>query len=100
MGSTRDPLRGWAFEEYLKQDCGGADNDIYGKFFYYVRDQFERFIERVHTLNLHFEIAACPVQDLASKIGDVKFDRIFVSTAPIHRRHTLCSKLMGCRLQI
>lgn len=54
----------------------GAENDIYGKLFYHVRDLFENFILKLKRMKVHFELV--PMKNQAARaIG--KFDRIHVS---------------------
>lgn len=74
-----DPLDGWNLAEFLGQDTGGADHDIYAKFFYFVRDQFEKFITRVQSLNVNFELSHLDAEKLHFWYPDARFDRIDVS---------------------
>ncbi|KAI8624005.1 hypothetical protein F5Y19DRAFT_491805 [Xylariaceae sp. FL1651] len=74
-----DPLQGWDVAEVNKnKDIGAAVDDIYGKLFYYVRDLFKKFIVRLRTLTISFEIFPYSSRELPKKLGG-RFDRIETS---------------------
>ncbi|TGJ88361.1 hypothetical protein E0Z10_g481 [Xylaria hypoxylon] len=71
-----DPLRGWDLGTINENnDTNGADNDIYGKMFYYVRDLFKRFILKLRTANVTFHVLPYNGYDLAHGT-ELRFDRI------------------------
>ncbi|KAI0976628.1 hypothetical protein F4678DRAFT_468818 [Xylaria arbuscula] len=75
-----DPLRGWDLAMINKNDgTGAADNDIYGKMFYYVRDLFKRFILKLRTINVTFRVFPYSGFDLAEETK-LEFDRIDTAT--------------------
>ncbi|KAI1282791.1 hypothetical protein F5Y07DRAFT_409808 [Xylaria sp. FL0933] len=71
-----DPLRGWDLATINKNtDTGGADNDIYGKMFYYVRDLFQKFILKLRTVDVTFHVLPYSGFDFTQEIK-LEFDRI------------------------
>lgn len=75
-----DPLRGWDIATINKNNgTEGADNDIYGKMFYYVRDLFKRFILKLRTLKVTFHVLPRSGYDFAEETSQ-KFDRIETGT--------------------
>ncbi|KAI0435019.1 hypothetical protein F5Y09DRAFT_353924 [Xylaria sp. FL1042] len=71
-----DPLRGWDLAAINENsDTGGADNDIYGKMFYYVRDLFKRFILKLRAANVTFHVLPYNGFDLTQETK-LEFDRI------------------------
>lgn len=86
-----DPLCSWELEDVLRMNCGGADNDIYGKLFYYVKNQFAKFIQRLRILKLRVDVTTHAAEELHN-VADIKnksFDRIFVSQASYSHRASL-----------
>ncbi|KAI0014697.1 hypothetical protein F4780DRAFT_187552 [Xylariomycetidae sp. FL0641] len=74
-----NPLASWPIAEVMETDNGGADNDVYGKLFYYIRGQFQRFIERLRDLEVEIDVYSLdPVELATGKLGDIKFDRIMM----------------------
>ncbi|KAI0506920.1 hypothetical protein F5B22DRAFT_638889 [Xylaria bambusicola] len=74
-----DPLRGWDLAT-INEEKGTerADNDIYGKLFYYVRNLFKSFILKLRTVNVTFHVVPYNGYDLAQET-QMKFDRIETS---------------------
>ncbi|KAK5631602.1 hypothetical protein RRF57_007316 [Xylaria bambusicola] len=74
-----DPLRGWDLA-MISEEKGteGANNDIYGKLFYYVRNLFKSFILKLRTVNVAFHVLPFSGYDLAEETN-LKFDRIETS---------------------
>ncbi|KAI1309786.1 hypothetical protein F5Y03DRAFT_382905 [Xylaria venustula] len=71
-----DPLRGWDLATINENNgTDGADNDIYGKMFYYVRDMFKRFILKLRTVNVTFRVLPYSGIDLTEETK-LEFDRI------------------------
>lgn len=74
-----DPLRGWDLATINENNgTAGADNDIYGKTFYYVRDLFKRFILKLRTLDVTFHVLPRSGYSFVEETTQ-KFDRIEVS---------------------
>ncbi|KAI0422591.1 hypothetical protein F5X98DRAFT_385611 [Xylaria grammica] len=75
-----DPLRGWDLVTIdANNDTKGANNDIYGKLFYYVRDLFKRFILKLRTAKVTFHVLPYSGYDFAHDTKS-RFDRIETST--------------------
>ncbi|KAF7549131.1 hypothetical protein G7Z17_g6612 [Cylindrodendrum hubeiense] len=79
MGATQEPLAEWPIE-LLDHPCGPAQNDVYGKMFYYVRDLCLTFQKRIKILQPEIRIISMYIHELPSHhtIGPTKkqFDRI------------------------
>ncbi|KAI1425161.1 hypothetical protein F5Y12DRAFT_784924 [Xylaria sp. FL1777] len=73
-----DPLRGWDLATVNENNgTNGANNDIYGKLFYYVRDLFKAFIIKLRTVNVTFHVLPYSGCDLTEQTS-LEFDRIQV----------------------
>lgn len=84
MKPDSDALRGWDLAAINGNNgTEGADNDIYGKMFYYVRDLFKRFILKLRTLDVTFHVLPRSGYDFAKETSQ-KFDRIEVSLRPFY----------------
>ncbi|KAH7111343.1 hypothetical protein B0J11DRAFT_412301, partial [Dendryphion nanum] len=57
MMDDADPLNGWAYSEYIKYVLV-TKNDIYGAFFFYLRDMLLAFCERVRSCRVSFQLLA------------------------------------------
>ncbi|KAI0448489.1 hypothetical protein F5B21DRAFT_521811 [Xylaria acuta] len=79
MKVTSDPLEGWDIDEVAQADNGGAQNDIHGKLFYHVRDQFKLFVSRLRTLKADIEVRCNDAKALPAALSGTKFDRIVIS---------------------
>ncbi|KAK7408096.1 hypothetical protein QQX98_009751 [Neonectria punicea] len=79
MGATQEPLTEWSMG-LLDYDCGPAQNDVYGKMFYYVRDLCVAFQKRIKILPLEIRTISKLIHELPAyhTIGSTKkqFDRI------------------------
>ncbi|KAK6202237.1 hypothetical protein LQW54_008950 [Pestalotiopsis sp. IQ-011] len=71
-----NPLESWDLREVLATDAGVPRNDLYGKLFFHVRGLFEKFIVRLQSLKVDFEIHLCKGADLPKQIAGIRFDRI------------------------
>lgn len=78
MKPASDPLASWPITKVMETIEGKASNDVYGKSFYYVRNQFRMFVERLRTLDIHVEVYCRDAKDLPKKLDGVQFDRIDV----------------------
>lgn len=79
VGATQEPLTEWPME-LLDHPCGPAQNDVYGKMFYYVRDLCIEFQKRINTLQPEIRILSNLIHELPAQhtVGRSKkqFDRI------------------------
>lgn len=79
VGATQEPLTEWPME-LLDHPCGPAQNDVYGKMFYYVRDLCVEFQKRIKTLQPEIRILSNYIHELPAHhtFGPSKkqFDRI------------------------
>lgn len=79
-----NPLESWDLREVLATDAGVPRNDLYGKLFFHVRGLFEKFIVRLQSLKVDFDIHMCEGADLPRQLAGIRFDRIVVSE-PLER---------------
>ncbi|KAI0439396.1 hypothetical protein F4803DRAFT_568531 [Xylaria telfairii] len=79
MKATSDPLSGRDIDEVIKVDNGAAQNDIYGKLFYHIRNQFKLFVSRLRTLKVNIEVNCSDAKALPALLSGTKFDRIVIS---------------------
>ncbi|ETS81734.1 hypothetical protein PFICI_06736 [Pestalotiopsis fici W106-1] len=77
--SFTNPLESWDLNEVLATEAGVSRNDIYGKLFFYVRGLFEKFIVRLRSLKVDFEVHNCDPVELSEHLSGIEFDRIMVS---------------------
>lgn len=77
MKDNADPLDGWSYDEYIK--CVTvAKNDVYGAFFFYLRDMLLAFCKRVRYFKLAFQLLGLNAVTLPAYLKAVRFDRIEV----------------------
>ncbi|KAF3002142.1 hypothetical protein E8E14_002909 [Neopestalotiopsis sp. 37M] len=80
MGGCYDnPLESWDLKEVLAVEAGGPRNDLYGKLFFYVRGLFEKFIIRLQSLKVDFEVHCCQPAEMPKQMAGVKFERIMIA---------------------
>ncbi|KAK5994601.1 hypothetical protein PT974_05080 [Cladobotryum mycophilum] len=99
-GAIAEPLSEWPMELL---DCAGgrARNDVYGKMFYYVRNMFFKFHQRIKTLSLAVGINSKDFRDVPNFLlfhsEPQQFDRIELGTLwdrfP-HLCHVVFTKLL------
>ena len=57
MKDDADPFDGWSYNEYIK--CiSTAKNDVYGAFFYYLRNMLLAFCKRIRSCRMAFQLLA------------------------------------------
>ncbi|KAF0399376.1 hypothetical protein F8M41_009723 [Gigaspora margarita] len=74
-----DPLSGWDLLKVVQVENGTAKDDLYGKLFFYLRNQLELFVDRLQNLNINFDLYDEDALELGQKIKKKQFDRIYVS---------------------
>ncbi|KAM0347333.1 hypothetical protein ACHAPU_004852 [Fusarium lateritium] len=79
MFDNADPLNGWSVQDIEATFTGLATSDIYGKLYYYVRDVLKRFMGRICTTDVSFELLQLDASKLPGQVQDNSFDRIEVS---------------------
>ncbi|CAG8470350.1 20392_t:CDS:2 [Cetraspora pellucida] len=79
MADNSDPLNGWNISEIAKVKCGTANDDFYGKFFFYLREQLENFTDRLQKLSINFDLYDGDALELGKKLKGRLFDRIYVT---------------------
>jgi hypothetical protein len=77
MKDDADPLDGWSHDDYIKY-VPTAKNDVYGAFFFYLRDMLLAFCKRIRSFKMAFQLLAIDAIHLPKYINDAKFDRIEV----------------------
>ncbi|KAI3324399.1 hypothetical protein HD806DRAFT_522187 [Xylariaceae sp. AK1471] len=73
-----DPLSGWRIDE-VNQTPSHAAEDLYGRLFIYLREVFDKFLRRLVTGNLHFELHNVDARELSKHLDAKKYARIEVS---------------------
>ncbi|RIB02514.1 hypothetical protein C2G38_872121 [Gigaspora rosea] len=79
MADSSDPLSGWDIFNIAKVKYGTAKEDFYGKLFFYLREQFEKFIDRLQKLTINFDLYDDDALKLGEKLKGRQFDRIHVT---------------------
>ncbi|CAG8525520.1 4280_t:CDS:1 [Dentiscutata heterogama] len=74
-----DPLSGWDLLKVVQVENGTAKDDLYGKLYFYLRNQLELFVDRLQNLNIKFDLYDEDALNLSQKIKKERFDRIYVS---------------------
>lgn len=83
MTDNADPRNGWPSEEVAATSSGAASNDVYGKLFYFVRQELRRFVKRMSALNISFALLQVDAQDLQDHLRNQLFSRIEVCMVAI-----------------
>lgn len=78
MHDNADPLSGWSSKEVEATSSGPATADVYGKLFYYIREQLRAFLTRLSDLPVSFELFQMDVADLGDNLTRGLFSRIEV----------------------
>ncbi|CAG8510344.1 14603_t:CDS:2, partial [Racocetra fulgida] len=76
---TSDPLSGWDILSVDQVNHGAANDDLYGKLFFYLREQFGMFIDRLQKLTINFNLYDEDALKLCKKFKNKRFDRIYVN---------------------
>ncbi|CAG8628572.1 17908_t:CDS:1 [Dentiscutata erythropus] len=80
MADSADPLSAWDIFKVVQVKYGTADEDFYGKLFFYLREQFEMFIDRLQKFTINFDLYDEDALKLSEKLkGKQFFDRIYVN---------------------
>ncbi|KAF0559057.1 hypothetical protein F8M41_007025 [Gigaspora margarita] len=79
MADSSDPLSGWDIYKVVQVKHGTANEDLYGKLFFYLREQFEMFIDRLQKLTITFDLYDEDALKLCEKLKVKQFDRIYVN---------------------
>jgi hypothetical protein len=77
MKDDADPLDDWSHDDYIKY-VPTAKNDVYGAFFFYLRDILLAFCKRIRSFNIAFQLLAINAVHLPTYDKNTKFDRIEV----------------------
>jgi hypothetical protein len=78
MMDSADPLDGWNLSHILQTSYGPAINDVYGRFFIYLRDLLSSFIRQMMSRRIAFELVNVDANDLPRQLGSRQFARIEV----------------------
>ncbi|RIB13965.1 hypothetical protein C2G38_2018828 [Gigaspora rosea] len=79
ISDNSDPLSRWDIFSVVQIKNGTADEDFYGKLFFYLREQFVMFIDRLQKLSINFDLYDEDALKLDEKLKDKKFDRIYAN---------------------
>ena len=82
MKDSASPLGGRDSAEYL-QFAPAAKNDLLGSLFYFLRNIFSRFCQRLKDLDIHFRLLSVDARELLLHLGEEQsqFDSIEASAA-------------------
>ncbi|KAJ5115575.1 hypothetical protein N7526_011456 [Penicillium atrosanguineum] len=78
LDDKADPLTGWPIWE-VRNEKSHTVSDIYGKLFVYLQKVIGKFLERLATLTVHFEMCSTDIRDLALRLPKDHFARIEIS---------------------
>jgi hypothetical protein len=83
ISDSSDPLDGWSMQDVNKVQMA-AKNDIYGRLYNYLQDQFEQFAQKTKNMPLKFHLFNIHATDLPHYLSHYglsrgTFDRIEVS---------------------
>ncbi|KAJ6114080.1 hypothetical protein N7512_007525 [Penicillium capsulatum] len=78
MDDKADPLNGWPIRE-VAQIQTIAKEDLYGKLYIYLQRVFQRFLDRLQTLQVDFKLVNMDAQQLPETLKGRKYARIEVS---------------------
>jgi hypothetical protein len=69
------PLSGWTVPDLRQSGAahGALPTDIWGCFFFHVKDQFQEFARRVQKFNINITVATLPRDGTPQRICDGKF---------------------------
>lgn len=77
MDDKSDPLDGWPIWEVLRQPWI-AKEDCYGKLYAYIHSIFQRFLDRLASANVSFEMHCVDAKELKNHLPRDKYTRIEV----------------------
>ncbi|KAI0114611.1 hypothetical protein F4776DRAFT_666757 [Hypoxylon sp. NC0597] len=82
LDDNMSPERGWSRSKFTKALVGEVNNDIFGKLFYYLRDDvIPSFHKRMHRLEIQFNIEEIRTSHPAGDLPSYReYDRILVSS--------------------
>ncbi|KAH8677868.1 hypothetical protein BX600DRAFT_531718 [Xylariales sp. PMI_506] len=76
----RHPVDGWDIQDILKTKCHAPSNDLYGKFFYYMRQLVVQFIFQLTKVKVEFTLTQWNfTRERAKNLAPMQFDVIDVS---------------------
>ena len=78
MDDKADPSTGWPIWE-VRMTPSVASRDVYGKLFEYLHGVMLKFLERLNTGKVSFELYVLDVRELPQQLAANMFDRIEVS---------------------
>ncbi|KAJ5540860.1 hypothetical protein N7494_005936 [Penicillium frequentans] len=77
--SVFEPVRGWSPQVVDEIRNGGAENDIYGKLFFHLRQLLSNSLSRMSTMKNTIQILHMAPLDLPHQLNGTTFDRIDTS---------------------
>ncbi|CAG8674268.1 5369_t:CDS:1 [Ambispora leptoticha] len=79
MKDSSNPLFGWDELRVAQVKHGTANEDFYGKLFFYLREQMEALVDRLQKFTIKFDFYVDDALKLGQEFKDRKFDRIYTS---------------------
>ncbi|KAI0836919.1 hypothetical protein F5Y06DRAFT_288187 [Hypoxylon sp. FL0890] len=81
IDDTMSPERGWSRSHYKRTFVSGANDDIFGKLYYYIKDDIiTTFHRQLYRLRIKFSLEEIKTSDLVGNLPYYrKYDRILVS---------------------
>lgn len=88
MMDSADPLDGWLHADYVPYSPA-AKADTYGSLFFFLRDHFLKFCNRVQNNSIHFQLYNMDAEELPAYLPqhEKAFDRIEVYYIIFFRLH-------------
>jgi hypothetical protein len=77
MNDKADPLDGWPIRDVSKMPSR-ATLDMYGKLFVYLRTEFSKFLDRLTTVKIDFQLYCLDVKELPPHLEQKTYNRIEV----------------------
>ncbi|KAF2714991.1 hypothetical protein K504DRAFT_395900 [Pleomassaria siparia CBS 279.74] len=78
MDDKADPLAGWCIRDVNKMSSR-ATLDLYGNLFAYLRDELGKFLDRLVSVKIDFQLYCLDVRDLPPHLDHKAYNRIEVS---------------------
>jgi hypothetical protein len=90
MDDKVNPLDGWSFGDVIKTPSR-ATHDLYGKLFAYLHAEFSKFLGRLTTVKIDFELYSLDVFELPPHLQQNTYNRIEVR--PVIKALTTSTRL-------
>lgn len=83
MMDSANPLEGWPAKEVLSTCVGPAQNDSYGRLYYYIRDLISMLHRSLSNCTCKLQLFNLDAIELPDVLAGLTFDRIEVWKIPL-----------------